>query len=488
MKMKWPRKRLAVVMLVLAIFGMQAVAETDYNALFASGTGQPDDPFQIATAQQLCSIGSDPNLLDKHYVLTSDIYLAGYSFDRAVIAADSPFSGSFDGQKFTIKNMIIHGDKLNKVGLFGEIAAEGRVNEVAVVDANIVSERYQGGIIATFNSGQVSRCNLSGILDKVSGGVVGENKGIIEICHVSVQMYGEGGLVGRNSGIVRDCVVSGTVDGLSGVGGAVGINTRSLSDPNIIGVISNCTSFVEVTGDENTGGLAGGNVGRISNCKAYGSVSGRWCTGGLAGYNGGTIVSSESSGSVNGDTYTGGFCGMNDGSIMYCSSASFVSSIGGCVGGFVGYSSGIIESCFSNSGVIAGRYVGGFAGSAVGFYNCYCKGVVSGKEEVGGFVGSGTDIHNCYSSCVVQTQREEAGGFVSDTYGSPVESCFWDQTINHIRTSEGGTGLSTEEMMDITTYQDADWDIVSDVNQADTSTWLLTEGNYPRLSWELINE
>jgi hypothetical protein len=33
-----------------------------YAGPFAGGTGDPGDPYQIATAEQLISIGSDPNL------------------------------------------------------------------------------------------------------------------------------------------------------------------------------------------------------------------------------------------------------------------------------------------------------------------------------------------------------------------------------------------------------------------------------------------
>jgi hypothetical protein len=58
---------------------------------FAGGTGEPNDPYQIVTAEQLASIGSDPNLLDKHFVLLNDINLdpnlpAGRTFTQAVIA------------------------------------------------------------------------------------------------------------------------------------------------------------------------------------------------------------------------------------------------------------------------------------------------------------------------------------------------------------------------------------------------------------------
>ncbi|HOV77792.1 MAG TPA: hypothetical protein PLS24_07170, partial [Sedimentisphaerales bacterium] len=38
---------------------------------FAGGTGEPNDPYQIATAEQLIAIGSDPNLARSHFVLTA---------------------------------------------------------------------------------------------------------------------------------------------------------------------------------------------------------------------------------------------------------------------------------------------------------------------------------------------------------------------------------------------------------------------------------
>lgn len=62
-----------------------------YN--FAGGTGEPNDPYQIATAEQLLSIGSDPNLLDKCFILVNDIDLdpnvTGIGpFTQALIAPD----------------------------------------------------------------------------------------------------------------------------------------------------------------------------------------------------------------------------------------------------------------------------------------------------------------------------------------------------------------------------------------------------------------
>ena len=66
---------------------------------FAGGTGEPDDPYQIATAEQLIGLGEDPNLYDQCFVLTADIDLdpnlpGRKVFTQAVIA---PATGNPSG-------------------------------------------------------------------------------------------------------------------------------------------------------------------------------------------------------------------------------------------------------------------------------------------------------------------------------------------------------------------------------------------------------
>lgn len=60
-----------VIILLMFCFGLIAHAHE-----FAGGTGEPNDPYGITTAEQLISIGSDPTLLDKHFILLNDIDLA----------------------------------------------------------------------------------------------------------------------------------------------------------------------------------------------------------------------------------------------------------------------------------------------------------------------------------------------------------------------------------------------------------------------------
>ena len=62
------------------------------QAKYGGGTGEPNDPYQIATADDPMLLGESPEDYDKHFILTNDIdldqNLAGRKvFDRAVIAA-----------------------------------------------------------------------------------------------------------------------------------------------------------------------------------------------------------------------------------------------------------------------------------------------------------------------------------------------------------------------------------------------------------------
>jgi len=52
-----PETIAAILMLGLCAIGR--------GAGFAGGTGEPNDPYLIATAEQLNAVGADPNLWDK---------------------------------------------------------------------------------------------------------------------------------------------------------------------------------------------------------------------------------------------------------------------------------------------------------------------------------------------------------------------------------------------------------------------------------------
>ena len=86
------------------------------TARYSGGTGEPNDPYQIATAIDLITLGETPEDYDKHFKLTADLdvdpNLPGCKvFNKAAIASTrSPwggFTGVLDGNYHRIVNIRI---------------------------------------------------------------------------------------------------------------------------------------------------------------------------------------------------------------------------------------------------------------------------------------------------------------------------------------------------------------------------------------------
>ncbi len=277
------------------------------QAKYGGGTGEPNDPYQIVTAEQLISIGSeesDPNLLYKHFILLNNIDLdpnlpGGRVFNRAVIPK---FSGTFDGNGFIISNLTIVGD--SDLGLFGKIKEGAQINHLNIVDASVVGSGDRIGILSGSNGDNSRR-----------GGRIFD-------CFVNGKVRGDryvGGLVGWNKGSVLNCFSTGMSDGSEYVGGLIGNNEGSNYNLSY-GTVLNCYSTGIVSGQRHAGGLIGYNAfGSILNCYNSGPVSGGTNIGGLIGFNRGTVLNCHSTGMVSGNIDVGGLVGRKS---SYCNITS----------------------------------------------------------------------------------------------------------------------------------------------------------------------
>jgi hypothetical protein len=260
------------------------------NAQYSGGTGEPNDPYQIATAADLIALGEDPNDYDKHFVLTADIDLdpnlpGGKVFDKAVIAPDtdpcdvirvsrgappSPvftgpfFAGVLDGQGHTISHLTIEGG--DYLGLFGQLGYGAQVTDLGVVDADITGSGTEIGALAGANvGGSVIRCYSSGVVRGASsvGGLVGLESNpywgwgwrTIMDCYSSAAVFASaanaGGLVGRSDGgTILRCYSTGPVAAASGAGGLVGGEWYS-------GSVADCFWDIETSGQASSAGGAG---------------------------------------------------------------------------------------------------------------------------------------------------------------------------------------------------------------------------------------
>ena len=392
---------------------------------FAGGAGEPNNPYQIATAADLIALGETPEDYGKHFILTADIDLdpnvpGCKVFDRAVIAPDldddqysfqgTMFTGSLDGQGHAIAGLVVDSDS-EYAGLFGLIGDSGVVCHIRLVGGRVRGAAY------AFRP----RC-------------------------------GTGGLAGENRGLIEDCQSGITITGVHLAGGLVGENR---------GTITASTSTGPVSGTYYVGGLVGTNYGAISTSHSTGSVRGEYCVGGLAGCSFGTISASYSTGSFSGGDRAGGLVGDNNGGTILAS-YSTGSAGRGCwsyVGGLVGMNAGRVLASYSTGSMARSGYLGGMVGEE------YSSGVVTTSYSAGPV--SGTYYFD-----------STAGHDSSST----VLSCFWDVTTSGQTASLGGTGLTTDRMQVPQTFLDAGWDFLGERQNGTCEFWQMpAEGGYPVL-------
>jgi trimeric autotransporter adhesin len=134
-------------------------------------------------------------------------------------------------------------------------------------------------------------------------------------------------------------------------------------------------------------------------------------------------------------------------------------------------------------------YVGGLVGDNQGAVsNSYSTGSVTGEWHVGGLVGYNEgSVSNSYSTGSV-AGSVWIGGLVGSNRDGTVSNSFWDRVTSGRVTSDGGTGKTTTEMMDIATFVATGWGIAPvalGVSNPDYTWNIIVGETYPFLSWQV---
>ena len=210
----------------------------------------------------------------------------------------SLYTGTFDGQGYTISGLYFNNPTSSYVGLFGSIGANGKISNVGVLDSYFQFSALGGGVCGV-NYGTVRDCRNTGSVRGFGsiGGVCGLN---------------EKGRIIENS--FNEGTVSGTGDNVQQVGGVCGYNN---------GTIKSCYNTASVSGQNSVGGVCGFNSsGRITNCFNEGTVSGQTFVGGVCGNGCGvTTTNCFNGGIVSGQSHVSGVCGYDynyDGTLTNC--------------------------------------------------------------------------------------------------------------------------------------------------------------------------
>ena len=181
---------------------------------------------------------------------------------------DDVYSGTFDGQGYTISGLYFNDTKASYVGLFGYIGVDnygykGKISNVGVSDSYFQFDKQGGGVCGLIDYGGVlQNCsNSSTVIGKnnnsSAGGVCGDNNGTVRDCKNTGSVSGQndvGGVCGFSAGTVKSCYNTGSVHGTgTHVGGVCGSNYIGTT---YSGTITNCY-YLENTA---TGGMEGKDV------------------------------------------------------------------------------------------------------------------------------------------------------------------------------------------------------------------------------------
>ncbi|MFW6282314.1 MAG: GLUG motif-containing protein, partial [bacterium] len=185
-----------------------------------TGSGTEEDPFIIHNFRGLEKIGEEkPYSLNDHYRLGDNIdaaetkdeeYNKGKGWNSIGEYNSSgksrPFTGSFDGQDYEIRDLKINRSGEEVIGLFSYIK-DGEIINLGLDNVDFTGKRYVGGI-------------------------AGYNKGIIENTYTKGKINGEwiaGGLTGRNfSGTIKNSHSTSNVEGIGRLGGLAGYNSSAV--------------------------------------------------------------------------------------------------------------------------------------------------------------------------------------------------------------------------------------------------------------------
>lgn len=266
---------------------------TASDAEFTTGDGTSDTPYQITNEKQLQRLAELVNTgnatyQSAYYQLQNDITLTGTDW-MPIGTLSNPFKGNFDGNKKTIFNLTITGEKNNATqGLFGTIE-DATIQKLALkdvqLDITIPTDTIGSvGALVGYATGTttINGCSATGSVTT----------------NGSADIY-TGGLIGKASEndtdtiTIQDSWTNVRVDGKSAAfnaytGGIVGMAQYGMA-------LHDCYSLGDVSGGNNSGGIAGKvdkNTAEsciIQRCYSVGSIRGN-NAGGIAQSVDGAIV------------------------------------------------------------------------------------------------------------------------------------------------------------------------------------------------------
>ena len=224
--------------MMLLAMSSSLVAQTATAPSF--GDGSSGSPYQISTLNHLYWITQNSSEWDKYYIQTANIdAFSTSSWDSnegfsPIGNSTTNFTGSYDGDGYTINGLTIARSTTQRIGLFGKINGAA-IQDLGVTNVNISGFHYVGALVGRNDSSTISNCYSTGSVTGTGSyisGLVGLVHGTSPIsnCYSTASVTGTGqrvgGLVGEAYGTstISNCYSTGSVTGTgSYVGGLAGL-------------------------------------------------------------------------------------------------------------------------------------------------------------------------------------------------------------------------------------------------------------------------
>ena len=491
-----------------ALFSTSAIL---FVFLLMSGTAFAADPIQISTFEQLMAIDNSIENLSKDYILMNDIDVQnstlfkpiGSNFDYTTMGEhkENPFTGTFNGNGYTISNITILDNTMTGVGLFG--STEGAsISNLSLKNINLTGQHNVGGLVGMANTTSIMNCsvvNSDACLISGNGcvggfvGVVGNS--IVSDSYATSAIIGYssvGGFVGAiNNSTVFDSYATGNVEGVNSVGGFVGLI--------ILSSVSESYATGNIEGKNDVGGFVGGmwDSSSVSDSYAIGNAEGKEYVGGFVGsmQHSSSIFNSYAIGNaiIKATNETKSAIG-NAGDLAVIKPTDI------CFGGFAGYmhNNSSISKSYATGNAEGKESIGGFVGGmseSSMVSESYATGNATGSNNVGGFVGnmSSSSISYCYAIGNSKADGNNIGGFAGYQKSSTIISCFSPTEAGHdnglgivkpatdLKKKATFTAIYPIIPANLVTFSKP-WSISSSLDS--NSTWYVDENNdYPKLLW-----
>ena len=162
-----------------------------------AGSGTPEDPYLIRTADDLAKIS---NNLGASYKLSNDITFD--SKNRVTIGTETaPFTGVLDGDGHSITGMVT--SQSGAMGLIG--INNGTIRNLGVEDASLAFDQKQFGIVADQNFGTIEQVHTTGSISGRAqiGAITGSQNGTVRDSWSTASVTAQtraGGIAGETLG------------------------------------------------------------------------------------------------------------------------------------------------------------------------------------------------------------------------------------------------------------------------------------------------